>query len=102
MKYQLVIQFPENAHYDLDWLIETEDKLIEILRDSEVDGHDIGSGEMNIFIFTDTPIKTFETVKNILKNCDSALEDTKIAYRDINDEQFYCLWPTGVTEFQVI
>jgi len=101
MKYQLVVQFPENTNYDLGWLIEIEDKLIEILRDSEVDGHDIGSREMNIFILTDTPIKTFETVKNILKNYDSALEDIKIAYRDINDEQFCCLWPTELTEFQV-
>jgi len=102
MKYQLIVQFQNNSNYDFDWLIEVEDKLIETLRDAEEDGHDIGSGEMNIFIFTNTPTKTFETVKNVLKNYGPVLENTKIAYREVKKDQYFCLWPKGLTEFMVV
>lgn len=101
MKYQLTVQFPEDLGHDFDWLIDVEDQFIELLRDAEVDGHDIGSGEMNVFILTDTPDKTFEAVKRILKRKDDALENAKIAYRDINDDKYFCLWPKGLTEFKV-
>lgn len=101
MKYVLVIQFPENLEHDLDWLIEIENKLIDTLSDAEVDGHDIGSGEMNIFIFTNMPAKTFKVIKDILENSNSVIENAKIAYRDINSSQYFCLWPKELTKFQV-
>ena len=61
--YQLVLQFCGDSLQDLDELIALEDELIEQLGDSaDVDGHDVGSGETNIFIFTSDPKQTFERI----------------------------------------
>lgn len=102
MKYQLVIQFPGKSTDDFDHLIEIEDELEEKLTDnSEVDGHDFGSGEMNIFILTNEPVETFNQVKTILAEMDDDLSVVKVAYRDIEAEDFTILWPNNLTEFVV-
>ena len=101
MKYQLVIQFSGESEGDFDRLIELEDELEELLSDeSEVDGHDFGSGEMNIFILTNEPSGTFEQVKSALTKKD--LSTMKAAYRDIESENFSILWPKGLAEFVVM
>ena len=55
MKYSLVLQWAPSSTLDYDRLIEIEDDLTERLPECMVDGHDLGSDEMNIFIFTDDP-----------------------------------------------
>ena len=56
MKYQLVLQFSADSLTDYDRLVSLEDKLIEELSGSaNIDGHDFGSGEFNIFILSDEP-----------------------------------------------
>jgi hypothetical protein len=50
MKYQLVLQFQAESVQEFDELVVLEDLLAEKLPlDSEVDGHDFGSGEFNLF-----------------------------------------------------
>ncbi|GAB4223503.1 MAG: hypothetical protein Tsb005_18800 [Gammaproteobacteria bacterium] len=98
MNYQLIIQFPGE---NLDSLIKIEDALNEKLTDAEIDGHDIGSDEMNIFIFTDNPVSTFQSIKEILEHCNVDLNTIKCAYRDINSEEFNSLWPKGLKTFSV-
>lgn len=102
MQYQLVIQFLENSDNGLNKLFEIEEYLNEELTCAEVDGHDIGSGQMNIFILTDSPIETFKQAKNILKKRNSFLSGIKIAYRDIGRNKFILLWPKGLENFDVI
>lgn len=92
MKYQLVIQFTEDIYEDIDAIAEMEDKLAESLVDAEVDGHDIGSGEINIFIHTNRPIDTFKIVKSILKNEDVNFKYVKIAYRETAGDHYIVLW----------
>jgi hypothetical protein len=100
MKYQLVIQFSGKSMDDFDHLIEIEDTLEENLTgDCEVDGHDFGSGEMNIFILTEEPVETFMQTKSLLDHDD--LSNMKAAYRDIEAEKFTILWPKGLTKFVV-
>jgi hypothetical protein len=54
MNYQLVLQFRAESVQEFGELVVLEDLLIEKLpEDSEVDGHDFGCGEFNIFILTD-------------------------------------------------
>ena len=62
MEYMLVLQWPSSSTAkELDLLISREDQIREDIGDhGNVDGHDIGSGEMNIFIFTEDPKATFE------------------------------------------
>ena len=102
MKYQLVLQWPASSVDDYDLMIAIEDSLIEeIPNDSEVDGHDAGSGQVNIFIRTDGPTKTFEDVKNILSTSD-AWTDIRIAYRDLERSEYTVLWPKNLKEFKVL
>ena len=59
-----MIQFPlskARPHaIDLDALVALEDRLEQDVNGAyEVDGHDAGAGEMNIFILTDDAVSTF-------------------------------------------
>ena len=102
MKYQLVIQFPAESEDDFNHLIEIEGELEERLpRTSEVDGHDFGSGEMNIFILTNEPVEIFEKTKIILTEKGTDLATMKAAYRDIESDSFIILWPDNLKEFIV-
>ncbi len=83
-------------------MTDIECELEAILGDqADVDGHDFGSGEMNIFILTDTPELTFNLIRPYLDEC-GVLAEMKIAYRNIEEDQFNILWPAGLTEFKVI
>jgi hypothetical protein len=63
MKYQLVLQFFGDSLQDYDALVALEDRLIEALESAHVvDGHDFGSGEMNIFVHTNDPIAAFARI----------------------------------------
>jgi hypothetical protein len=56
VKYQLVLQWPAHAIEDFDRLVEVEETLVERLSERhDVDGHDMGAGEMNMFIHTEHP-----------------------------------------------
>lgn len=101
MKYQLIIQFPEEKYGNIDRIADMEDLLDECLMDAEVDGHDIGGGKVNIFIHANDVVKTFDTVKKVLEK-NSILNDVKIAYRSLNGETYQCLWPKDLTEFKVL
>lgn len=102
MKYQLVIQFSGETEDDFEHLIELEDELEEKLTgESEVDGHDFGSGEMNIFILSDEPTGAFRQVKSLLAGSHFDPSNMKAAYRDLEAESFTILWPDHLTEFVV-
>jgi hypothetical protein len=101
MKYQLVIQFLEELYGDIDFIANVEDLLGEAITDAEVDGHDIGSGEVNIFIYTNNPKNTFKIAKNILEENNINLAKTKIAYREISGDHYFHLWPENLSSFKV-
>ena len=65
----------------------------------EVDGHDFGAGECNIFILKNDPRSAFEYVKEHLFNEEDA--DWKAAFRDVNQESFTVLWPSTETTFEI-
>jgi hypothetical protein len=101
MKYQLVAQWPSNSVKEYDAMIEAEETLIEHLTtEHEVDGHDAGSGETNIFILTDDFERAFIEVKSILQ-AQGFWEGIRIAYREVGKSQYSILWPKGLKEFSV-
>ena len=60
-----MIQFPQSAFPEFDDLVRYEDALIGVLADDhDVDGHDIGSGEVNFFVFTDEPTVALSTIRD--------------------------------------
>ena len=101
MKYQLVLQWPSESGLDYDGLVKTEELLSEGLPGSaEIDGHDIGQEEMNIFILTSQPVDCFESVKSLLGK-QHAWEDLRAAYREVSGTRYTILWPNGLNEFRV-
>jgi hypothetical protein len=94
LTYQFVVQFPSLV-VDYDDLIAIEDGLSDALGPSaNVDGHDFGQNEGNIFIFTDKPEHILEGVLRLLRgrSCDG---DATVAYRTVGGEEYTVVWPHG-------
>jgi len=101
MKYQLVLQWPLHK-ISYEKLIEIEDLLAEGLHaDHEVDGHDFGSGEANIFLLTDNPTSCWDEIWHILEAHELA-SSMRAAYRLMTDDEYVILWPKTLSQFKVI
>ena len=95
MRYQLVLQFQGDSLADFDQMVALEDALIETLAvAAKVSGHDIGSGETNIFIRTSDPKGTFERARLLLESR-GHLEELTAAYRPAGGEHYTVIWPEG-------
>lgn len=82
-------------------MIAAENALIEQLSEvHEIDGHDAGVGEVNIFILTNDFGKAFDEVKAVLE-CEGFWADARVAYREIDKSEYTVLWPEGVNEFNI-
>jgi hypothetical protein len=97
-----VLQFQGDELEDLDAVVTLENQLIGQLTDAAiVDGHDIGSGETNIFIITTDVEATFQLIKPVLEHAD-LLRVVVVASRPIGDEEYHVIWPCGFSRgFQV-
>lgn len=94
MKYQLVLQFSAGSLSDFDEVVKLEDQIVKLLQQqADVDGHDFGSGEANIFILTNEPGPVFERLLPLLEMDKSRL--SAVAYRDRDGEDYTVLWPVG-------
>lgn len=101
MKYQLVLQWPVSSIKDYDVMVEIEDALVDNLSNAHnVDGHDAGSGEANIFICTEDPKRAFNEVKAVLGSRDFWV-DARVAYRAVTGSEYTILWPKDLKEFKV-
>lgn len=102
MKYHLTLQFRGDSLGDYDTMVALEDELTEVLGDSaDVDGHDVGSGETNIFIHTSDPSTTFQRVRPVLERT-RHLQAVTAAYREAEGERYTVIWPEGLQrEFTV-
>lgn len=92
-RYQLVFQLPQTFFPSWDAMIEFEERLISRLhRTCKVDGHDIGSGTINFFVYTRYPEAAFRTFyRHIATN--KILGKLRVAYREEDDDTFRILWP---------
>jgi hypothetical protein len=102
MQYILVLQWPATSIKDYDSLIEIENLIIKHLSPvHEVDGHDFGSGEANIFIFTSDPQQAFNEIKTIIGSLDY-WNSIRVAFRGTESDEYTALWPKDLKKFQVI
>jgi hypothetical protein len=92
MQYQLVLQFAADAISDYDGLIAIESQLIAALGEAAVDGHDVGSGEANIFLSTSDPQKTFRQILPLLERT-GHMAAVVAAYRRADEDLYHVLWP---------
>jgi hypothetical protein len=101
MKYQLILQLPASSAEDYDEMIALEEIIIGNLTNLGcVDGHDAGSGEMNIFILTNSPKDAFDRIRQMPAMRD-VMPDLKVAYRKIGEDDFTILHPAGLTCFAI-
>ena len=93
MRFQLIIQLPGDASADLDTLVALEEELMGRLGPgAEVDGHDIGACQGNIFVLTDSPADTFAHIRPLLLQ-NGLLGVARVAYRNLKGGKFTVLWP---------
>ena len=101
MNAQLVLQFPASTSADFERFVSFEELLEERLASpSTVDGHDLGCGEFNIFIFTGEPHSTFQRVLEIA-NTQGLSDGMRAGYRRSEDDDYSPLWPQDLTTFSV-
>jgi len=101
VKYKLVLQWPYPSSSDGVGLLSTEgltEKAIGEL--GVVDGHDIGSGEMNVFVHTKKPRSAFEKAKPLLFLM-GQLPEMKAGYRDFDEDDYAPIWPAELDPFAV-
>ncbi|UUZ49605.1 hypothetical protein LP420_04925 [Massilia sp. B-10] len=95
MEYQLVLQLQGASLTSFDALISLEGELSLQFSDvSEVDGHDMGCNEANIFILTSNPLAAFSQARPVLER-HNQLSTVKAAYRLLTEDAYCNLWPAG-------
>ena len=98
---ELVLQLPASSIKDYDALIELEDRIIAGLGNlGKVSGHDMGVGEMNIFVRTDHPQLAFAKIKLLLGTQDF-MPELKAAYRDVGKDNYTILYPPDLSHFSI-
>ncbi|MEO8528448.1 MAG: hypothetical protein ABI435_05165 [Pseudolysinimonas sp.] len=101
MRHILVLQWQASLETDFEDLVKMEEELESSLSEyAIVDGHDIGSDEMNIFIETDQPARAFAEVDSILNHW-PRWTDVRAAFRAASGGNYAVLWPSGLTHFEV-
>ena len=99
--YQLVLQFAANTISDYDALVALEQQLTAVLGDNEIDGHDMGSGQANIFILTPDPQKAFHQIVPVLEHT-GQMPALTAAFRRTDEDRYRVLWPENSSrEFSV-
>jgi hypothetical protein len=99
--YQLVLQLPGSSLKDYDAMVQLESLINAGLGNlGSADGHDMGMGEMNIFVHTDHPELAFEKIKSLIGTRDF-MPDLKVAFRNVGKDNYTILHPAGLKEFKI-
>lgn len=101
MQYLLVLQWSVASDSDFDELIALENALEESLDESsDLDGHDIGPTEINIFIYTERPTESFLAAQGAAATW-SRWPEVRAAYRSIGGETYTPVWPPNLRDFSI-
>lgn len=101
MQYQLVLQIRGVGSGDLTRLLQWEKLVTEhVAGIADVDGHDLGAGEFNLFVLTDDPVGTFQRIQEPAE-IKSLAQPTAAAYRRLDEEEYTVVWPAGHPQFDI-
>jgi hypothetical protein len=91
--YQLTIQFRPWLDGGPDLLVQLEDDFADALGNvGEVDGHDVGSNEANVFILSEEPDVAFSICRPIIEQF-HLLGFCSAACRRVDESTYTRLWP---------
>ena len=91
----MVLQLRGDSTSDYDTIISLEDELAEHLGAmAEIDGHDSGSGETNVFVQTSDLENTLKAARVVLESS-HLLDRVTVAFRSLHDENYTVDWPDG-------
>jgi hypothetical protein len=97
MDYQLVIKFWRQSLKDEEFLATIQSELSNVLGETAaLDGYDVTTKEINLFVITPDPKHTFRRVKAVLENRD-ILQGVSAASRLVGGAHFTSLWPLRTT-----
>ena len=90
-EYQIVFEFTGDSPKEFERITAFETRMEERLRTGVVDGHDVGGGVVNLFVFTATPDACVEEVMGAI--APAKLPLAAAAYRKRGDEDYVRVWP---------
>jgi len=101
MSSLLVLQWCEPSLPHFDQLIAIEDSLIAVIGDyGQVDGHDVGAAECNIFIETPEPMNCFNALRLACER-EPWFATLTAGYRRLDEQSYKPLWPTDMESLTV-
>jgi hypothetical protein len=103
MACQLVLQFKCETIEDFDRLASLEDALDRYLRrsaDANLDGHDCGMGEYNMFIHCNRPETGFENLAAFIGEQSPGLPFSA-GYRRFTEDIYTPIWPKSLAVFSI-
>ncbi len=98
-----MLQFPCNSIQEFDAVVALEDALMAELSGAlaDVDGHDFGSGEANIFTLTSELNEAFERARAVVGKNPRLASLLRVGYRRLDAGEYVVMWPPGETRFTV-
>jgi hypothetical protein len=100
LEQQLVLQFDLSAPDDYDAVLAVEEELTAALADmAEVEGHNVCTRMMHVFIWCDEADETFTSVREIVDP--GLLDHARAGWRHADEDAFTPLWPPGLDRFDV-
>ena len=92
--FQLVLQFAPWSDRDFELLVQLEDQLDAVLGSDEVDGHDLGSNEANIFVVTEHPAPALQACLPVIREA-GLLANFSAGCRSVGEDVCARAWPVG-------
>lgn len=97
MEYQLVIKFWRKSLDSEAFLDTLEGKLKEALGTAAVlDGYDVSSREINLFVLTSDPRPAFRRARDVLESL-GVLHSVSAGFRLVGGASFTSIWPLRTT-----
>jgi hypothetical protein len=97
MDYQLVIKFWRKSLAEETFLPTFQSELKDVLGDAaRCDGYDVSANEINLFVITPDPKRTFRRIKTVLERR-GIVRGVSAASRLVGGAQFTSIWPLRST-----
>ena len=93
MDFQLVIKFWRKSLEDETFLPAIQSELKDVLGDAaELDGYDVSDNEINLFVLTSDPKRSFRRINAVLEKR-GIVQGVSAASRLVGGAHFTSIWP---------